>query len=396
MKSSKIQFLFLLLVLVTGCGGSGGSSASSGGGNPPVGDNVLSVTVNGSLCSDNSYPNKPCVSVTVCTPGTSTCQTINDIVLDTGSCGLRIFKQALTVSLVQETVGSGSLAECIQYGDGSSDWGPVQIASVIIGNEPAVQVPIQVIDSTFGTASVGCRDADQSPVDAGFSGILGVGLFAQDCGQTCLNSAGNRMYYVCSGSNCQGTAVPLSSQVQNPVALLPQDNNGVIVQLPSVPLGGAPSVNGYLVLGIGTRSNNVPSAVKTYSADQNGEFSTKFNGISYNSYIDIGSNGLFFPSPSSTLLPNCASPNSNWFCPSFTRSLSATNTGASGSPSGLVSFHIGNFNSLITSPKNVFAEIGGDGTGEFDWGLPFYFGRNVYMGLDGRESSLGSGTYWAY
>ena len=107
--------------------------------------------------------------------------------------------------------------------------------SVILGNEPAVEVPIQVIDSTFGTLPTACKNADQSPADAGFNGILGVGPFAQDCGSTCSNSAGNGMYYACNGSTCSGTSVPLSNQVQNPVALLPQDNNGVIVQLPSVP-----------------------------------------------------------------------------------------------------------------------------------------------------------------
>ena len=151
--------------------------------------NVMVITVNGSLCSNNSYVNKPCVSVTVCTPGTSTCQTIDDILLDTGSFGLRIFKQALTVPLTPENSGnSGSFAECVQYADGSSDWGPIQIASVILGNEPAVQVPIQVIDSTFGIVPIACQNADQSPADAGFNGILGVGLFAQDCGQDCSDS----------------------------------------------------------------------------------------------------------------------------------------------------------------------------------------------------------------
>ena len=66
---------------------------------------MLAITVNGSLCSNNSYINKPCVSVTICTPGTSTCQTINDILLDTGDSGLRIFKQVLSVSLTQVTSG---------------------------------------------------------------------------------------------------------------------------------------------------------------------------------------------------------------------------------------------------------------------------------------------------
>jgi len=361
-----------------------------------VAHNVLPISVNGSLCSAGSYPNKPCVSVTICTPGTSACQKVNDILLDTGSYGLRIFKQALSISLLQEEVGFGSLAECIQYGDGTSNWGPVQTASVILGNEPAVEVPIQVIDSTFGALPVTCRNADQSPAVAGFNGVLGVGLFIEDCGMTCSNSADNGMYYACSGSQCSGTTVALSSQVQNPVALLPQDNNGLIIQLPGVAPGGSPSVNGALILGIGTRSNNAPSEVTAYTADLFGEFVTTFNGVPYSSFIDSGTNGLFFVSPSSNLLPNCAFPNSEWFCPSSTTSLSAINTGASGSPSGVVSFHIGDFISLISSFNDVFAEIGGNSSVDFDWGLPFFFGRSVYIGLEGRGSSLGSGPYWAY
>jgi hypothetical protein len=140
----------------------------------------------------------------------------------------------------------------------------------------------------------------------------------------------------------------------------------------------------------------MPSAVKTYAADQFGNLITKFNGNSYSSFFDTGSNGLFFPSPSTSLLPNCASPNSDWFCPSATTTFSATNYGASGSPSGEVSFKIGNFDNLISSSNNVFVEIGGDQVGEFDWGLPFYFGRKVYTGIEGKESSLGTSLYWAY
>jgi Protein of unknown function (DUF3443) len=397
MKSTKLLLVFLVLTLVAGCGGgSGGSGSSSGNSGSPTADNVVSITVNGSLCSANSYPNKPCVSVKICTAGGSGCQTINDILLDTGSYGLRIFKQVLTVSLPQVTAGSGSLAECIQYADGSSDWGPVQMASVILGNEPAVQVPIQVIDSTFGKAPPGCQNADKSPVDAGFNGILGVGFFAQDCGSVCATSADNGIYYVCSGATCSGTEVALSGQVQNPAALLPQDNNGVIVQLPGVPADGSVSVNGNLLLGIGTRSNNAPSAVTTYEADQFGNFITVFNGVSHTSFIDTGTNGLFFPSPSASQLPNCPSPDSDWFCPQSTVSLSATNQGASGSPSGSVPFQIGNFDSLISSSNNVFGDIGGEQRGEFDWGLPFFFGRNVYIGLAGKSSGLGSGPFWAY
>jgi len=372
--------------------------------------NVQSITVNGSLCSaatSSSYPNKPCVSVTVCSPGNTTdCQTIDDILLDTGSSGLRIFKQVLTVSLTQETIDSNALTECIQYGDGSSDWGPVKMASIILGNEPAVQVPIQVINQTFGTPPEACQGQypDTSPTEAGFNGILGVGIFNPDCGSECASYSDNGMYYICNGRICMGTAVPLSNQVPNPVALLPEDNNGVIVQLPDVPTGGSISVNGQLLLGIGNHSNNTPSAgVTAYAADNNpadnnyGEFLTTFSGSLLYSFLDTGSNGLFFPG-CLTSLPDCGSPNSGWFCPSSLVDQSATNEGASGSPEGAVSFQIDNSNSLFSSSNMVFPDIGGD-IGcyeEFDWGIPFHLGKNVYVGIENTSSTLGTGPYWAY
>jgi hypothetical protein len=360
------------------------------------GNNVLTLTVNGSNCS-NSYPNKPCVSVTVCSHGTSTCQIINDILLDTGSSGLRIFKSLLTtVPLNQVISGSGSLAECIQYVDGSADWGPVKTADVILGNEPAVTVPIQVIDSTFGTTSQIisklCGSPETNPATTGFNGILGVSLFAEDCGSTCTTNANVGMYYVCSGSTCTSTTAPLADQVQNPVALLPVDNNGVILQLPSISLGGTSSVNGSLVLGIGTQSNNLPSGVTKYAASSIGEFITTFNDKTYSSFIDSGSNGLFFDASTASSLTNC----SGWFCPSSTTSLSATNKGYTGLPSGAVSFQIGNAFTLFNSSNNVFVELGGSFPNNFDWGLPFFLGRSVYVGIEGKTSSLGTGPYWAY
>jgi hypothetical protein len=411
--SNKLLFLILSLVLVTACSGgnyyygssssptsspSSTSTSSPSGNNSSSGNNVLTLTVNGSLCSAGSYPNKPCVSVTVCSPGTSTCQTISDILLDTGSYGLRIFKSLLTaVSLNQVIVGSGSLAECVQYADGASDWGPVQIASVVLGNEPAVQVPIQVIDSSFSTLPNICSNPDVNPSTAGFNGILGVGLFTEDCGPECAASANNGIYYVCSGSTCTSSIANLSSQVQNPVALLPQDNNGVLLQLPAVSLGGTASVNGSLVLGIGTKSNNYPSGVTMYSADSTfGEFTTVFNGLTFNqSFIDSGSNALYFPAPSNVLL-GCTGQFSGFYCPSSTTNLSATNKSSTGSPSNTVSFEIGNASSFLSSSNNVFSDLGGSSTGYFDWGLPFFLGRTVYVGIEGKTSSLGTGPYWAY
>ena len=389
---------------MNGCGGGGGG----GGGTAPIppptpsASNVLAITVNGTSCLDpTSNVNKPCATVTVCSPGTSNCTTIDGILLDTGSSGLRIFNQKLVnIPLTQVASASGSLAECIQFGDGSSLWGPVKMASVVLGGEPAVQVPIQVIDSTFGTRPSVCSNAGASPQTTGINGILGVGVFDQDCGPACANSAAIPIYFACTGASCGGAAVPLANQVRNPVALLPTDNNGVIVQLPAVPANGASSLNGSLILGVGTQTNNILSGVTTFGTNQFGEFTTVFNGVTQsNSFIDSGSNMFFFNAPPSVLAP-CPAPNAGFYCPPTTTTLSATNVGAGGTPSEAVSFQIGNFNSLLGTSNRVFSDIGGTTFGSiggaFDWGLPFFLGRSVVVGISGKSSNLGTGPYWAY
>jgi hypothetical protein len=373
-----------------------------------TGNNVLTITVDGSECSAASvaqWPNKPCVSVTICEPNSiSNCQTVKDILLDTGDYGVRIFQQALPTNLLNALtpVESGSLPvyECTEYGDGSKVWGPVQVADVwltgLTGGEKA-QVPIQVIGSTTSDLISGskhaCSGAWANPTTALYNGSLGLGLFVPDCGEPCQpTNTQNGKYFTCSGGTCTGTAVPAASQVQNPVASLPLDNNGVGLLLPSVPSGGSPSATGYLMLGIGTQSNNSPSGVVAYGANSNGNFTTAFNGSSYESFIDSGSNGLFFPD---SAIQTCG----DWYCPSSTLTLPATTTGSGGSPSGTVDFQIADYNTFSSS-NHVFSNLGGPTpsslSGFFDWGFPFFLGRNVYVGIERTTSTLGTGPYWGY
>jgi hypothetical protein len=389
----------LTAALTLACGGRGGSAG--GGDLPDTPRNVLPISADGALCGGNpgTYLNEPCVRVTVCGPGTQTCQTIDDILLDTGSFGLRVFEQVLTVPLASIAAGSGELGECMQFGDLSADWGPVRLAGVILGGEPAVEVPIHVIDATFPGRPASCSNPDTDPASAGFNGILGVGAFAEDCGGACAASANTGIYYSCTGGSCSGTAVPLGRQVKNPVAALPQDNDGVVVKLPAVAAGGAPSADGTLLLGIGTAQDNVPGAgaVSVLDLDGSGEFRTSLAGKAFPSFADTGSNALFFDAPGGVSLPVCAS-SSEWFCPSSTTSLSATNTGASGHGSATVAFQVANFDQLDKVHDAVFPTLAGPGlgSGEFDWGLPFFLGRAVYVGLEGRASPLGTGPYVAH
>jgi hypothetical protein len=371
----------------------------------------MTVTVNGSLCGSDQYANQPCTSVTICQPGTENCQTINNILLDTGSYGLRIFSSVITVNLTAVTNGTANVAECVQFGDGSSEWGQVKYADVVLGNEPAVEAPIEVINSTYATPPAACSSSqstpDTSPAETGFNGILGVGLFNQDCGTYCTNTANNGQYFNCTGTTCTSAKAPV--QVQNPVALLPTDNNGVVLKLPAVGTGGAASATGSLFLGIGTQTNNTPSGVSTYTANGYGEFTTTFSNYSstpVSSFIDSGSSILFVPTIAA--LPDCntaaggshGSTWSGWDCPANPQNLAATNISSAGAPSGAVSFQIANaYNQFENNPNSaVFMNIGGSSgsSAYFDWGLPFFFGRNVYVGIESTKSTLGTGPYWAY
>lgn len=402
---------FALAALALGalaCGGGGTSSASTF--HVVAGDNVLPLSVNGAHCPQQAALNTPCVSVKVCAPGsTTTCQTIDGLLLDTGSVGLRVFKEALSPDLAgalpQVKSGGDALVACVQFADGTADWGPIHTADVVLANEPAVNVPIQVIDATFGTVPSACGSPEKAP--STINGILGVGVFLADCGEVCAIDAANGLYYTWNGTSTSGAAVPASAQVQNPVALLPVDNNGLIVSLPGVPDAGAPSVEGAVVLGISTRSNNAPAKATALPLDASGEFTTTVSGGSATpgSFADTGSNGLFFAPPSP--IPSCTD-QPDWFCPPSTVSLSATNAPSEGGgPTTNVSFRIANFDTLLggaNNPNAVFSQVGGaelsppppSPPAGFDWGLPFFLGRTVYLGFEGRTSPLGSGLRIAY
>lgn len=385
----------------------------------------MTVTINGNLCDpniQNQYPNEPCTSVQVCTPGGS-CATISNLLVDTGSFGLRVFGSVLSSAGVTPspiTSGGGTLAECVGFGDGSSEWGQVGTVDMIMGGESKItNVPILVIDSTYAGTGLpsACNSTnstpDTTPAAVGFNGIIGVGLFAQDCGSYCTNHTDSGKYYSCSGSGanltCTGATASLANQVTNPVSLLSTDNNGVIMQFPSIPSAGAPSVTGSLILGIGTRANNTPSGVATYATDGDGNFTTVFNPFSANaltSFIDSGSSLLFFPWPppsnaaASSVLPDCGSGLSGFYCPTSSQVFAAANTAASGGTTSCVGFDVANANSQLSGSNMVFSNLAGasgsDISSDFDWGLPFFLGRQVYVGIENASSSLGTGPYWAY
>jgi len=394
---------------LAGCGGGSASSTSSttssGSTSTSSGtSNSVAVIVDSGPAAAGGTANEAFVSVTICSPSSpSTCQTIDHILVDTGSYGLRIISSVLPSSLtlpLQTDSGGNVIAECTTFADGYS-WGPVRKANLQIGSESASNLPIQVIgDAGYsGLVPQACSStgaSENTVATFGANGVIGLGPFAQDCGTACVQSANTGFYYACGSASCQPTAVSLALQVPNPVTFFSTDNNGVILTFPSVAAAGATTVSGTLTFGVDTQTNNTLGSAKVYTTTDVGYITTIYNGISYvDSFLDSGSNGYFFNDSS---IPQC-SDGSGFYCPSSTLNLSAVNTGLNGT-TGSVSFSLANatttFNNNTTGA--AFGALGGTNPDaqSFDWGLPFFYGRSVYTVVEGYTTSGGTGPYFAY
>lgn len=476
MRRIVLVFVASGLLFAVGCGGNASSSnstsgtnggVSSAGGNSIVasGGNVAPLIVDaGPVPATNPQANVAFTTVTVCVPGSTTnCQTVDHIAVDTGSSGLRIPYSVLNPTLVAQLQNvngaSAPFAECIQFLDNSFFWGSVRFADVKMGgsgnnNEAASSVPIHVMgdpalpsgsaipSGCSNTTTLGGRQISGTEEDTvgtlGANGLLGVGNFQYDCdvfgvGNPCT-AAGTLpagTYYSCSGGSCTNTslAVSLAQQLRNPVSMFASDNNGVILELPAIPVGGQTGValgQGSLIFGIGTQSNNALSNGATVLAlDPNindpawGGFATVFNGVSYpnslsafgGSFIDSGSNGIFFLDQPASAIPDCLGSGSvgGFYCPGSTLTLSATNQAINGNSRG-VQFSVSNASTLLSGSFSAFSDLAGPNTGGspnsstqaadgfFDWGLSFFYGRNVYAAIQGVTPPAGvqPGPFWAY
>jgi hypothetical protein len=191
----------------------------------------------------------------------------------------------------------------------------------------------------------------------------------------------------------------LAQQVPNPATMFSLDNNGVLVALPSVPAGGLPPVNGSLIFGVGTQSNNALQSATVYtvpaSGANTGDLTTTFNGVNYPGFLDSGSNGLFFLDGTTTGIATCTVQGSTWYCPTSTASLSATNQGANGNQ-GVVNFSVQNATTLLNSGNIAFSTLGAPMPGAFDWGLGFFYGRSVFTAIENANTPAGPGPYVAY
>jgi hypothetical protein len=420
MKPNLSLFVLLLFcAALTACGGgSGGGQAattpasSSGAASAPLASApTAGSSPSGTAVAQSNTPNvQPIVvtaaprltrnmlttSVTICQPGTDNCATIDNIQVDTGSHGLRILASAVPAGLplAAITSGAGISGECAVFGGGYA-WGAVRSADVRMAGQLAPSIAIQLIaDPAVPTVPADCAGAGPSMLTLDTlraNGILGVGAFAADCGSACANAALPRWYYGCDAAGaCVPAAQPLAQQVVNPVSRFALDNNGVVIDLPAVPDSGALTVSGSMIFGIGTQANNTLGSARVLKGNpQTGYVTTTQGAQTYTqSYLDTGSNGLFYRD---TQLPRCG----YWYCPSSTQSATATITGTDGAANA-VTFSVGNSRVLFASANNAFNNMAGIASSGFGWGLPFFFGRRVYTAIASRATSAGPGPYYAF
>lgn len=393
-------------ILAIGCSGSTASDTGSGKDAGPEGvgtGNVAPLIVDsGPSGAGGNSVDVPFVTVTLCVPGTSTCQTIDHVTVDTGSSGMRVLSSVLSLTLPQVDATTGdALAECLQFEDGYT-WGSVRTADVKLAGEVAAKIPIQIIgDLAPSTVPADCSNSGPSEntlMTFGSNGLIGINQFVSDCGEACASTSHplTGAYYSCTGAACDAVAVANTAQVSNPIAFFARDSNGAIMQFGSVPAEGAPTLAGSLIFGIGTRSNNALGSATVLALDVSGNFSTSLHGAIFaTSYTDSGNNTLSFDDAS---IPTCADTTAMGFdCPTSTVNLTATNRGESAA-SAAVSFSVANADTLFGAGNAALDDLGSPGVdgNTFAWGFPFFIGRSVTMALDGATTPGGDGPYVAY
>jgi hypothetical protein len=295
----------------------------------------------------------------------------------------------------------------------------MMLADVELGGEKASGIAINVIGAnSFNvpgtcittTIATGLPNGgnDDTLQALGANGLLGIEGYPWDCGPYCPSAGPDDPYYVCPSGLCEQVGVANETQYQatNPVAgFSSSDNNGVLLTLPSISVSGAAdgTVSGSLIFGIGTQTDNALASTATvYGVDDYLNIpEAAYNGVQYISpslggynriILDTGSNGIFFldaTTLASVGIVECGPNEAGFYCPANTVPFTVTLYGEN-STSGTINFSITNADTLFASGNAAFNDVGGDGatssppspsTDDLDFGVPFFFGRTVYVGM---------------
>ena len=139
----RVFLLLWLLLTLAACGGGSSSTLSRA----VTGVNVADLLVDSG--PDGAGVNRLYTSVTICKPGSITlCKTIDHVLVDTGSVGLRLLASEVSADLQLSAATSTNgnvLLGCANFLDGSFAWGPLTIADVQLGGLTAANTTVQLV-----------------------------------------------------------------------------------------------------------------------------------------------------------------------------------------------------------------------------------------------------------
>ena len=404
-KSSLICSLSLLLISMTSCN-SGTSNTTV-----PVApvNNTVNLVVDSGI--NGTAWNRSYITLTICQPSTNNCQTIDHIIVDSGSTGLRINQAALSLSGLTALSSAGEpIYQCMQYAAGYA-FGPVMSADVKIAGESAFNIPIQIFEyDNNPSVPESCTNGVQPAnliTGFGANGIIGINPISNPNNDYTAGGV-----YTCNANTCTEVNDPNTTISQilniNPIAAFANDNNGAIFNLPAVNTASSESITGTLTFGLNTQTNNqVPTTINKLLGDSStnywpvGFFLANTGSQNTLAMFDSGTPYYAIYTP---LLALCPTPFNYLYCPTSDSyaliSMLSNFTGGSSTPFASV---IANYSSL-----GGFAMIMPNLGGPQDplntqtlYGLPAFFGNNIYLGFKGSgdigaNTPLGQGPAWGF
>jgi hypothetical protein len=413
----------------SGNSGDSGNSDSSGSdnmNNPGTSPNSNTPSAPGNsvairIDTSSGGINMLTASITLCVPGAKSpvqCTTVDHMLVDTGSTGVRVMASAIkninpllltqagalddkvyTASGAIDTSKSGAwpIAECMPFASGYT-WGSVKRADVTLGTRTASNLPIQVIgDGAFNTP-MDCINQGGASLNTaaalGANGILGISNFTADSKDALSVALPGNYYYCTSANQCISTRMSAAKEVTNPISAFAADNNGTVIRLPAVGATGKSGITGQLIFGVNSQANNALPVNPTITfLDAYGNFATQYKGTVFNrAAIDSGTNSYAFPD--STIATS-----NGWYVPSSALSLEATMEATDGSNAPLKMFiPIDNAVNLTASGNSAYNNVGSyfSSGHMFLWGLPFFYGRDIYTVIGNVKIGNKTGPFVAF
>lgn len=390
-SNKLLVVLGLLSIIIISCSsGSGGNATST--------PNQVPISIGSGLNGDGI--NTMYISLTVCANNSGTnCQTVDNIILDTGSFGVKINKSALpesfVLSLPRVTTNAGNeVYACNTFGSGyvfaDEHYAVLNLAGTMTSN-----VILQAIENS-PTAEIPDSCTAKGPFDDfanfGANGIIGINPAIT------LGNSSLLLYKNINGiyeplTNAEESGLPVLNQ--NPLPSLATNNNGFVVSIPPVSQNTNTNVNGTLILGINTENNNKITAQTNLVVASESDLSVVCNSACFYSKItnpestipavfDSGTNGWVFMS---NTLPQC----DYGYCPEsptiWTSSVYSYDFAAN--ESYTISATI-SADEVVNGQSLSFAVMPGWGYYNYNnqtlYGSPFFLGKNVYVVFPGTQN----------